>query len=148
MQSRTTYFPMETMIKLWFCRLRYFFEVYIEQFWLLIGSRQLTTELLNSRISSGRFLVTGRERSSQYCNKGFDHNKGAGSGFFIIATGAEPSQVSVFHGPHKHMQLITIHAEQVFIRHGYLQNAGAGLVRYLVHPLSYVPHISQKKGAG
>lgn len=77
----------------------------------------------------------------------------------MILTGAEPSQLWGADGSHNHvhikleakrvmelfmeMQLITIHGHFIFSGNGYMQHAGAGVVRYRIHTLSHVPQPSR-----
>ena len=102
-------------------------------------------------VSGGRFLLTGKDCPAQVGHNDFDHRQGTGPGFFVIVTGAEPANLWVCDGSHKHVGLsakkrnqlaqilrlkrITIPRNSVFIGHGFLQHAGAewsknGSLRY------------------
>lgn len=139
--SSNSHFNMEKMMKSWLGWLRCFFDLYIGQLCSLIGFNLLTTGRLSFQKSSGRFLVTGRNSPPQCGHKDFDQNEGSRSGFFIIATGAESSELWVADGSYKNFNMpveakrvishcmeikfITIPELSVFVWHGYLQYEAA-----------------------
>lgn len=105
----------------------------------------MKTQCLNFSISGNLFQVTSLECHMKILKKDFDHNKGTGPGSFIIARGAEPSQLSVPGRFHKNVHLasntkrmlvcvieknlITITVNYAFVGHGYLQHSVADCSR-------------------
>lgn len=156
-KSNINQLTMETFMNSCLCRFKFFFYLYIEQLCSVIG-QQITTELLDFPISGGRFLVTGQDCSAQCGHNNFDHNKGTGPGFFIIATGSEASHLAVGGRSHKNvhlaadskgmmarfieMQLITIYVHSVFICHCHLQHASAAWpgTESIRYHLYLIPH--------
>lgn len=139
--SSTSHLTIETMMQTWLRQYRCFFDLYLGQFCSVIGLHQLVTKQLSFPISGVGFLVTVNGCPAQCGHKYFDHLKGTGPGFFVIATGEQSSDLWGADGSHRHvdvppdakcmiahvmeMTLITITQQSVFIGHGYVQHAGS-----------------------
>ena len=135
----------------WMAKARVLLDVYVGQLCAIVELRSMNDRDLYLPVSGGQFLLTGKDYPAQVGHNDFDHRQGTGPGFFVIVTGAEPANLWVCDGSHKHVGLsakkrnelaqilrlkrITIPRNSVFIGHGFLQHAGAewsgnGALRY------------------
>ena len=125
----------------WMANCLSYLDVYIGTICCLLELRKLAEEDLHLPNTGGRFLFTGEDSPAQCGHNDFDHRSGRGPGFFIMATGRDPTGLWISEGSHKHvflpdrkkrklaglmkMDRITIPPNSLFVGHGFVQHAGA-----------------------